>query len=373
MFRRPKVAYGLKYAWLNFLGYERQLKALCWLSKAESLHTTLHFNQSIQGFRKALLILPEKPLDLILTQKSIVALKNHRPDISVEVIAESGGADIVRSNPYIDGGVFYNSREFYFNHPAFRELLYTLKGKQVDACFLFNRDRNPLHLFLMAQSAAPLRVSLAGEAVSPFVNLSIRPRQAAVYEGDQYESLLKTLGVKVARSRLKWNIAKSTEKDVEALLVQAGFRIEQPLIGIDVSPSLNGREFPLDLLKGLIQALTGLNNAEIILFHSKERDSSLVKNLSFYNRNVISIPEDKIGFASTFIYKCDLIIALNNLIYQLAVMLDRPAVGLFEEAEVARWACPEKGRFESVSAPKLRNIGLEEVVAKARTLLTPTA
>jgi len=291
--------------------------------------------------------------------------------MTVDVIAETGSKDIIRSNPYIDGGVFYRASEFYYNHPSFRELLYTLKGRRYDACFLFNRDENPLHLFLMAHSGAALRVGFTGGDLSPFINLSVRPRNGTVYEGDRYESMFRSLGVKITRSRLKWNIAKNMEKDVEALLVQAGYKIEKPLIGIDISPSMSGREFPPDLLKGLIREAAGMTNAEIILFHSRGRDAGTVKNPSFSGRNVVNIPEDSIAFASAFVCRCDLIIALNNLIYQLAVMMDRPAVGLFESAEVGRWARIEEGRFESVCASKLKGIELKEIVEKARKALTP--
>ena len=369
---RAKIACGLKYFWMNFLGPNTRVRVLRWLSRADGLRTTVYFNRAVSDFRRVLLILPERPFELLLVQKSIVALKQHRENMVVEVIAETGGKDIIRSNPYIDGGVFYRASEFYYNHPSFRELLYTLKGRRYDACFLFNRDKNPLHLFLMAHSGATLRVGFTDGDYSPFINLSIRPRNEAVYEGDQYESMFRTLGVKITRSRLKWNIAKNTEKDVEALLVQAGYKIERPLIGIDVSPSMNGREFPPDLLKGLIGEVTGMNNAEIILFHSRGRDGNTIKNLSFFNRNVVNIPEDKISFASAFVCRCDLIIALNNLIYQLAVMMDRPVVGLFENAEVRRWARVEEGRFESVCADKLKAIDLKEILEKAGKILAPS-
>jgi len=366
-----RIACGLKYFWMNFLGPGAQVRVLRWLSRADGLRTTVHFNRAISDFRKVLLILPERPFELILVQKSIVALKQHHENMVVEVIAETGGKDIIRSNPYIDGCVFYRASEFYYNHPSFRELLYTLKARRYDACFLFNRDKNPLHLFLMAHSGATLRAGFTGRDFSPFINLSIRPRDASVYEGDRYESMFRALGVKITRSRLKWNIAKNMDKDVEALLVQAGYKIGRPLVGIDVSPSMSGREFPPDLLKGLIREVAGMNNAEIILFHSRGRDGGVIKKLSFSDRNVVNIPEDSISFASAFVCKCDLIIALNNLIYQLAVMMDRPAVGLFESAEVGRWARIEAGRFESVCANKLKAIELKEIVEKAKKALTP--
>ncbi|OGC64427.1 hypothetical protein A2274_02615 [candidate division WWE3 bacterium RIFOXYA12_FULL_43_11] len=221
----------------------------------------------------------------------------------------------------------------------------------------------------MANSGAPLRVAFTGSDAAPFVNLAVRPRKETEYEGDRYESLLRTLGVKVGSARLRWNIARSSEKDVEALLIQFGLRIDRPLIGIDVSPSVYDKGFPPELLKGLIDTLVAEDRAEIILFYSREQDREQMKSFSFLNRAIVPIPEDKISFATAFINKCSLIIALNNLVYQLGIMLGRPTVGLFENAESRQWICVAPGKFESVCAPRLKNLSLEEILSRVKSLM----
>ena len=104
-----------------------------------------------------------------------------------EVIAEAGNRDIIKSNPYVDCGIFFSVREFYYDHPAFNELMYTVKNKAYDACFLFNQHVTPLNLLLAGVTGAPLRVSFAGRSLMPFINVGIRPKKETVYEGDKYE------------------------------------------------------------------------------------------------------------------------------------------------------------------------------------------
>jgi len=109
----------------------------------------------------------------------------------VEVIAEADNKDIIKSNPYIDSGIFFSAREFFYDHPAYNELMYTVKNKTYDACFLFNKHVTPLNLLLAGVSAAPLRVSFAGKTLMPFINVGIRPKKEKVYEAEfQYPDKL---------------------------------------------------------------------------------------------------------------------------------------------------------------------------------------
>ena len=370
--KKTKIAYGFKYFWLNLLGQERQVRVLNFLNKTYALRKTITFNCFIRDFKRVLVILPEKPYEVLLTQRCIAALKEHKADMIVDVIAESTNKDIIKSNPYVDGGIFYSASEFFYNHPAFKELLAVIRDKSYDACFLMKDEVNPLDLLLSAMSMAPLRIGFTGKNVSPFINLSIRPKQGTVYEGDKYEALFKTIGVRMSRSKLRWNIPKATEKDVEGVLVEAGYKIEQPLIGLNISSSINGRTLPASAIKSLIQELSKLGNAEIILFYSSQKESSLMKELEGLKKNIVPIPEDQVSFAAAFVYKCDIIISLNNLIYQLAIMLNRPVIGLFEENENQRWALVQENKFEVVIAPRLKNIDTAEITAKATRILVPT-
>ncbi|MFH0920262.1 MAG: hypothetical protein V1913_07850 [Fibrobacterota bacterium] len=369
---RKKVAAGLKYFWLNYLGRELQGKAFRFLTRAASLGQSISFNEHIRDFRRVLVLLPDNPYEILLTQKSLIALKDHHPDMTLDVIAESVNRDVVKSNPCIDNGYFYSKHEYLYNHISYRELIRTLKERNYQACFIFKQDVSPLDLIVAAQSGAPLRVGFAGGDAAPFLNLTVRPRKDIEYEGDKYESLVRTLGVRTNRSRLKWDIAKTTERDVEGLLVEAGYRIDQPLIGLNISPGISGRSLPPDLIIRLAMELRKNSNAEIILFHSGAREAADVKELEELNRHVVPISEDKISFAAAFVYKCDLIVSLNNLIYQLAIILDRPVVGLFENLEHRRWALFQAGKAEIVNAARLRNLRAEDVLAGVSRIQSST-
>jgi len=87
--------------------------------------------------------------------------------------------------------------------------------------------------------------------------------------------------------------------------------------------------------------------------------------LSALSKHLIPISEDNISFAAAFIFKCELIISLNNLVYQLAVLMNQRVIGLFENMEMKRWALQEDNRFEVISEKKLKNISIEKIISTA--------
>jgi ADP-heptose:LPS heptosyltransferase len=367
--RKNRIAVGLRYFWLNWLGRAARQRALAFLSRADTHRKTLQFNTHIRNFRRVLLILPENPCEVVLTQKCIIALKALRRNMEIDVIAESANRDLIKSNPYVDRGTFYGAGELLYNHSAFRQLTAAISGRAYDICFLFCRSDNPLFLVLAVQSGAPLRVGFAGPGVSPFINVSVRPSDASVYEGDRAESLIRPLGVKISKSRMQWNISKNAEKDVEGVLAQAGYRAGRPLAGVDLSPSRGHRPFPAGLARELFSGLSKAAGAELVPFYLAGNGRASAPEINGPGKDTVSISQNNVSFAAAFVHRCDLVICLNGLVYQLAVMLRRPVIGLFESAETRRWALREPGLLEIVEEKELKDIAAAAVAEKARAML----
>jgi ADP-heptose:LPS heptosyltransferase len=182
-----------------------------------------------------------------------------------------------------------------------------------------------------------------------------------------YESLLRTIGVKFPRSRVRWNIPKSTEKDMEGILVETGYRTSGPIIGIDLSPSLAQRTMPDSLAQDLLNALSAIPGAEIVFMRTKTKKNNVAPD--FAGKRIIFLDDDRIAHSAALVSSCALVIALNNMTYQLAVMLNRPVIGLFENGEKDRWACWQQGRFEYIAGKKLKEITGAEVLERAKALI----
>ncbi|OGJ93762.1 MAG: hypothetical protein A2350_08550 [Candidatus Raymondbacteria bacterium RifOxyB12_full_50_8] len=339
------------------------------LSNASALRRETAFNDHIKGFRSVLLILPQKPHELVLAQKSIIALKEHQPDMRIDVVAETRSKDLITSNPYIDGGFFYTAGTFLYNHPLFKELTGSIQAKAYDACIVLNRDEHPLNYYLAAASKAPLRMGFNNPRAFPFINLAVQPKACLIYEGDLYESLLRTIGVRFPRSRVRWNIPKSTEKDMEGILVEMGYRTGGLLIGIDLSPSVTQKSMPDSLAEDLVRSLSSIAGAEVVVMRTKIKKDA--PGASFAGKRIVLLEEERIAHAAALIYSCSLVVSLNTMTYQLAVLLNRPVIGLFENGEKEQWACLQKGRFEYIAGNKLKDTTGAEVLERAKALITP--
>lgn len=369
MAQRQKIAKGLTYLWLNLLSRRAQLKFLAIFARTNTLRKSISFGEHLDGFRHAVVILPTDPLEVLLTQRCLVALKEHRPDMKVEVIAEARSKEIVESNPYLDGGLYYAAKDFYFNCVEFKALVASVKERSWDACFLMNRGENPLHCLLAVHTRAPLRAGFAEDELFPFINLAIRPKKETVHEADRYGVLLKTLGIKFSKSRIAWQIPKNAKKDLEGLLANSGYDFNGKLIAIDAGPSLSGRALPPALIKYLIENLKESAGLSLVVVASADPGKGTERDLKIGESSILPLYKESPSVAAALVERCDAVVAPNTLLYQFSVLMNKPVVGLFEENEAQQWAGDCKDHSEVMIEKRFKDIEPAKVCEKIQHIL----
>gem|GEM_PF-4445838 len=345
-----------------------QSKVLCRLSKATQLRKQTSFEDEIHRFKKVLIILPERTYDAAIVQNTISSLKMKK-GAQIEVVAESGARDLIKSNPDVDGGFFFSEKEFRYNHPAFIELCKAIQQKSYDACFLMKQDAGPLDLLLAAITKAPLRIGFTSPSSFPFLNVCIRPAKKTEHEKDKYESMLRAMGIKTLRTKIAWNLPRTAEKDAEGVIAEAGVNLSNKVVGINLTPAITGQKFPEQLLKKLIIEIESIEGISVVLFHSGYSNDDEAQLARAIGRKSINYPPHHITFAAALSTKIPLVISLNNLYYQVATMTGSKVLGLFESLEYRRWANFEAGRQEHLSAVKLDKIDVTEIKAKITELI----
>ncbi|MBL8027984.1 MAG: glycosyltransferase family 9 protein [Fibrobacteres bacterium] len=363
-----RVAFGLKYIWLNFLNRELQSKVLCRLSKAHLLRRTISFEDEIHRFKKILIILPERTYDAAIVQSVFSSLKLKKGAL-VEVVAESDAKDLIKSNPDVDGGFFFSAREYRYNHPAFIELCNAIQQKSYDICFLMKQDAGPLDLLLAAVTKAPLRVGFPSNSAFPFLNLCIRPSKKTEQEKDKYESMLRALGIKILRGKIAWNLPRTADKDAEGVIAETGVHLSNRIVGINLTPAVTGQSFPIQLLKDIIAELESEEGVSTVLFHAGYSNDEEAELAQAVGRKSINYPPHHITFAAALSKKLPVVITLNNLYYQISAMTGNKVLGLFESLEHRRWSSFEAGKLELLSAVKLEKIDTKEIKSKVLELL----
>ncbi len=362
------IASGLKYFWLNMSGTDTQSRFFCKASLASQLRKEISFEEEIKRIRRILIILPDRTYDAALVQNMISSLKARRRS-QIEVVAESGAKDLIKSNPDIDGGFFIHGHEYKYNHRSFTELCLAVQQKRYDACFLLKQDATPLDLYLAAMSRAPLRVGFHSPHAFPFLNLCIRPAKMTERERDKYESVFRTIGIKILKTEIAWNLPRTAEKDAEGVLAEAGVNFSNPIIGINLTPSVSGKKFSSQFIAALITELSKMEKCSIVLFHAGYQDDEMAKLATSIGKASINYPPHHITFAAAMSRKISLTITLNNLFYQIATTTGNKVVGLFESLEHRRWAVIENGKLVQCSSVSLDTMSIDDIIRSVTSML----
>lgn len=363
-----KISYGLRFSWMNLLSKKARLKALELLTKTKFSTKPIDFSNSLSSFKNVLVILSENPHQILIAQKALIAIKEHRKDITLEVLAERSCKNLIKSNSFIDGGIFYNRQDFLYNNPSFCEMIEEIKGRKYDACFVFDTDADPLKLYTAATTNAPIKIGFSNINAYPFLNLQINQKNRHIYEGDAIESLLKSIGINILENKLQWQISPSTQKDAEMILLDSGYKSNHKLICIDLSKHFGKKPFSLEKTNTIIEALSELDKCEILVLTAPESEKS-EDEPTLNTKHTVTIPSDNISLAAAFMQKCDLVIAANNLFYHLGVIFDKPALGLFSKKEASRWASVNN-LHDYLTADKYQNIKAEDIIEKSKELFS---
>ncbi|MFP4520736.1 MAG: glycosyltransferase family 9 protein [Fibrobacterota bacterium] len=367
---KEKLTDNYKYFWVNYLPTRWKLKASSFFSRARPVTDEIEFNSAFENVRKIVVILPRDQNLIILLQRAIIAVKEHFNRSLLEVVAPASSKDLLQSNPYIDGGIFYNEEDLFIFNPRFRELCQNLKEREFDTCIIMNREFNIQHLILASFSGAFLRIGLESASEFPYINLSIKHDPCITYEGEKNNSVLRSLGISVLKGKMDWKIPKTFTRDVENLLRGSGYSENKPPVVLNTAASISGDFFPPEIVNRLVSLLFSKTGRKTVLFTSLEDRERVFGNLSDEGREaVVPFECDSYGIAAAMMKKGAVFITLNNPYYQLAMLLGVPAVSIFPETQLEKWGGPESVKNKIITSPSASACDAEQIAAKVISFL----
>jgi ADP-heptose:LPS heptosyltransferase len=360
---------NFKFRFLNLLSPSLQLSLLRWLAKMPpNGGEIINYNQALDSIKKILVLLPRDRCETLILQKTLLALKHHYPAARLDILTTADHRELVQGNAAVDGGVFYQPADFFLFAKAFVELCEKIKAGQYHCCLNFSTRPDLLYSYLMGISDAPLRIGLQPASLRPFCNLGINPARNLTYFGDIANSLLRTLGIKIP-DRLPWSIGKGLERNVKGLLAEAGASPEQPFCLLNLGAGRTGLEFTRDFLQKIAAGLPGTLPAPLVLLCPRaQRDRWLRLLRQEINSPLPLVAEDSIVSLSALLEWSVSVGTLNNSILHLALLLQKPCLGVLEQEEKDRWLDPGAGHCRWIFFSTIKNLAAPEFCQAWRIL-----
>lgn len=344
MKKKSKNSDVLTRAFFKALGPQRTKALLGFMLKKKISSFSVSFPIDVPSTKDILIILPEDPLQVLYQLRSVITLTQIFKHAGITLLCEKSAAPYAKMLPGLNV-IEYDSEDCNNFASEFRSLTQELKGNP-DICFLLEKNPNPAMLYLTCVTAAPIRVGYYGAGNYPFLNLHFRPNDGKRYLPEINNSLVTLFG-ESHNKRVRWSVARKTIEEIDQLIKESRVPKNSKIIGLE--PLWFIRNFGESWTEELIGMIRPLCNGSLYIYTEGEPRDNEIQWLKQQDLPVFS--QLSALRTAALVSRSELVITGNTVLYALAGLLDKPAIGLFDENEIDTY-CPQTSALKGISYNK---------------------
>jgi ADP-heptose:LPS heptosyltransferase len=277
---------------------------------------------------RLLVILPEDPLAALHQVSCLVSLAAHFKGAHVTVLCEKRVTPFFKTLGGIAELMEYAAPDRYLFSGEFDKIGREISGGRYDVCLMLEPEPDLALLYSAGRSAAPVRIGFRGAGDYPFLNLHVNPAQERPYLTDRGLLVAGMLGVPL-RPKARWSVSKDSADEAALMLREMMVPPASRLIGMDGAYffSRHGRQWTESLVDMLQK-----KPFVCYLFSYDEPGSDVVAWAGRQKLPLFSnLPATR---SAAIIYKSEFVVAGPTVLFELADLLGKPAVGVFEQGEI---------------------------------------
>ncbi len=324
-----KKFHSLLYYFVKCLGKQGQTKFINTLVRRKYQPEKLDLPFDLNTVENILFILPEEPLEALHQIANIFSIVNHYPEADVVILCEKNVVPFfenIHGTPEI---IEYNIEDRYLFSNKFISLNKIMGKKNFDLCCFLERKPDLSLLHLVGQIGVKVRVTYSDIGEFPFFNFRIKSNNRRMYRTEQNNVMAEMLGAQL-QSNIKWSVSKDILEQITIMIKEFSIPETAWLGGIDAQ--FFYYTFGNHWTESLINALISMNSGSWYLYAENINDSSFINWLKA--RNIPVFSDLFLSRIAALIYKSDLIISGKTVFFELANLLQKPTIGLFEEKEL---------------------------------------
>lgn len=320
----------------------------------------INFPVNVSEVKEILLILPQSQIEVLYQLQNITGLASLFKHAGVTLVCEHLTTSLVKMIPGLNV-LEYDLDSSKTFAKQFTGLAKEFRGV-VDICFLLDHKPDLSLLYLTGASAAPTRVGYYGAGKFPFLNLQVNPSKQRKYIPDLNCSISDLFGAKP--EGVCWSVAPKVLDEIDHLLRESKIKRRGALIGVDALFLF--RKFGQAWTEQFLVRFKELNKGELYLYAEHVGSGRETEWIKAQKLPVLThLSESR---TAALVSRSDLIITGNTLLYVVAGLLNRPAVGFFHETEIESY-CPQSAIHKGISFKGISEKENIEVLDKAICLI----
>ena len=337
MNKKAKFSELARRGFFNLMGVSRSKAFLSYTFRKRFRKHSFYFPIKVSSIKEILIILPKRDLEVLYQLKNILSIASIFENSAITVFCAETVSPFVKMIPDI-AIVEYNEEEISGLATRFYNFTSQFKNR-FDICILLERDPDLSMLSLIGSTNAPIRAGYEEAGGYPFLNLKARASSSNIYLPDKNCVMAELFGLQ--SDSLRMSVARNTQDEMDHLLKEIHVSPDHGLIGIDALFFM--QRFGEQWLERFLSRLH--QNCKSKLYLYIDRDLSL-KELSWLKtQSIPCISELSAPKIAALVYRSDLVIAGNTVFYALAAVLNKSAVGFFNETEMNTY-CPGTNKLK---------------------------
>jgi len=311
----------------------------------------------LQRVRKILILPSDRVGGLFLGAGVYKAVRQHYETSSISLFSDQRMAAVARYIPFVDEVISGDLRQPAWRN-AFTGVIDRLRREQFDLALCLGTDCSFRLAQVCGASGARLRVGFKRDdgAVQPF-NIELVSTSKDTYEVDQYEGLLRLLGIPNG-DEVRWTISEEKAQQIRDRYLDGEFGGRQ-VVAVDLGKGerhgMSSRQME-DIVGRVIE-----RRGRAVIFFSLAEKKQVNYLKGTYGNRILAFDQQDLAGVAALLEGCRALISCNTDLLHLAISLHIPAVGIIDD-NPRRWISTRDPLTKVVSTRDMRVLRITDVV-----------
>ena len=308
-----------------------------------------------KGAQKILVLPNDRVGGLFIGAPVFKVIRQFYPEAHILLLVDEKKASIAGQIPFVDE-VVIGALEKPIWSAVFKNLIKTLRREEIDLAFCLGSDCSFRLAYLCQCSGARLRVGFRRAGMKPF-NIEIATDNVGKYEGEQCFGMLRLLGMK-GSGEVRWTLAADQAQQIRVRYLGEDTGRER-VVGINLGCG-EGRGLSKRQFDDIVGRVVERGVRALLFFSLAERKQVNYLKETYGNRAILFEQDDLVSVAAV-LKGCGVLISCNTDLLHLAISLQVPIVGLFDEGP-ERWVAPGNDLVQVIQTQDLRAMNIAQIV-----------
>jgi ADP-heptose:LPS heptosyltransferase len=292
----------------------------------------LHLAEDFKTAKNILFVLPEDQLEALFQIENFLSLISLFPDARVILLCDKKISPYFKNFNKISALFEYDKNTLRLFSKEQSLLQKQLLKEYIDLCICLEKNPDNYLYLLIGSSGAKVRLGYFDAGEYPFFNLRIKSTQELIFIKEQNSVMAKLLGAKL-KGDIRWSVSKDIIEEMMHRMKEFSIPSDARVGGIDAYYFYYA--FGAQWTDHLIESLKSTVNNSWYLITSEVPDHHFLEWLQTKHMPVFTdLSPSRIA---ALLYKSEIIISGKSVLFAMANLLTRPAIGVFEKQELNRY------------------------------------